>query len=139
MADIAWSIAVGLLAIGGIVVCASYQEDIHGPGMRLVLIAAAISLGLGGGLLADRLTSSRRSSRRSGANRKTRRHIRSVAFAITGIVIASCILALYMAHQVGIIIGAAAAVLFATWLWYVLESRQLSRGTEARRVRSRDD
>jgi peptidoglycan/LPS O-acetylase OafA/YrhL len=139
MADVVWSIAVGMLAIGGIVVCASYQEDIHSPGMRLMLIAAAISLGLGGGLLADRLTSSRRSSRRSGANRKTRRHIRSVAFAITGIVIASCIVALYIAHQVGIIVGAAVAVLIATWLWYVLESRSLSRGTDARHLRDRDD
>ncbi|MFW5867715.1 MAG: hypothetical protein ACOCX2_07860, partial [Armatimonadota bacterium] len=118
--DVLWSIVVGLLATGGIVACGYYQENLHSSGMRLAIIAAAISLGVGAGLLADRLTASRRSSRRSGPNRKTRRHMRSVAFAVTGIVIASCILAFYMAHRVWIIIGSALAVLLATWLWYFL-------------------
>ncbi|MBD3291607.1 MAG: hypothetical protein GF393_01680 [Armatimonadia bacterium] len=138
-ADIAWSIAVGLLTVGGIVACAHYQGDIRSPGMRLALIVAAIALGIGGGLYADRLTASRRSSRRSGPNRKTRRQIRSVAFAITGVVVASCVIALYMAHELHIIIGVAAFVLLATWLWYFLESRHLSTGTEARRLGDRED
>ena len=120
-------------------VCAYYQGDIRSAGMRLALIVAAISLGIGGGLLADRLTASRRSSRRGGPNRKTRRHIRTVAFAITGVVAASCITALYMAHQVWIIIGSAAAVLMATWLWYILESRSLGSGTTARRLGDREE
>lgn len=137
--DIAWSIAVGLLTVAGIIACAQYHGDIRSPGMRLALIVAAISLGIGGGLFVDRLTASRRSSRRSGPNRKARRHIRSVAFAITGVVVASCIIALYMAHEVSIIIGVAAFVLLATWVWYVLENRSLSTGTTARRLGNRDD
>ena len=137
--DFAWSIAVGLLTVGGIVACAHYQGDIRSSGMRLGLIVAAISLGVGGGLYVDRLTASRRSSRRSGANRKTRRQIRSVAFAITGVIIASCVIALYIAHELYIIIGVAAFVLLATWLWYFLESRHLSRGTEARHLRDREE
>ncbi|MFO8081296.1 MAG: hypothetical protein R6V07_13480 [Armatimonadota bacterium] len=137
--DVGWAIAVGVLAAGGVVACAHYQENLHSGGMRLAMIAAAISLGAGAGLLADRMTASRRSARRSGPNRKTRRQMRSVAFAVTGIVIASSILALYMAHQVHIILGTAAFVLAATWLWYILESRHLARGTEALRLRNRND
>lgn len=136
--DVAWAIMVGLLVTGAIVLCAQYQGDIRSPGMRLAIIAAAIVLGVGGGLLAERLTASRRSSRTSGPNRKTRRHMRSVAFAITGVILATCILGLYMAHHVWIIIGVAAAVLLATWAWYVVESRNLSRGTAARHLHHRD-
>jgi hypothetical protein len=136
--DVAWSIVVGILAIGGIIICAHYQGNIRSAGMRLALIIGAICLGAGGGLLADRLTASRRSSRRSGANRKSRRQIRSVAFAITGIVVASTILGLYLAHQVWIIIGAGVGVLAATWLWYILECRQLSQGTPPGRLGPRD-
>lgn len=134
-----WAIAVGVLAAGGVVACAYYQENLHSSGVRLAMIAAAISLGAGAGLLVDRMTASRRSARRSGANRRTRRQMRSIAFAVTGIVVASLILALYMAHQMHIILGTAAFVLAATWLWYILESRHLARGTEALRPRDRDD
>lgn len=137
--DVMWSIVVGLLALGGIAACGYYQENLHSAGMRLALISAAIVLGVGAGLLLDGLTASRRSSRRGGPNRKTRRQMRSVAFAVTGIVIAACILALYMAHQILIIIGTALLVLLATWLWYILEGRSLSRGTEARRLGNRED
>lgn len=137
--DVLWAIAAGLLAIGAIVACAHYQEDMRSDGIRLAMIAATLSLGIGAGLLVDRLTGSRRSSRRSGANRKTRRLMRSVAFAITGVIIASSILALYMAHDPAIILSIAAVVLLATWLWYILESRSLLQGSEAWRRRERDD
>jgi hypothetical protein len=62
-----------------------------------------------------------------------------VTFAVTGIVLASSTLAVYMAHQLHIILGTAAAVLAATWLWYILESRSIARGSEALRLRDRDN
>lgn len=133
--DVLWTIVVGGLAIGAIVVCARHQGDIRGSGIRLALIVSAIGIGAGAGILADRLSASHRSSRSSGPNRKTRRHIRTVAFAITGMVVASCILAFYMAHHAAIIIGAALAVLAANWLWYIVESRLLSRGGPPGRIR----
>jgi hypothetical protein len=66
--DVAWAIAVGLLATGGVVACAHYQENLRSGGIRLVMIAAAISLGAAAGLLADRMTASRRSSQKVGHN-----------------------------------------------------------------------
>lgn len=64
--------------------------------------------------------------------------MRSVAFAVTGIVVAACILAFYIAHHVWIIIGTALLVLCGTWLSYILESRRLSKGTEARKLGERE-
>lgn len=137
--DVVWALVVGALAIGGIILCARYQGDLHGAGIRLALIAGAVCIGAAGGLLADRVTASRRSSRRSGPNRKTRRHIRTVTFTITGIVVASCILAYYLAHQLWIIISAAAAVLVATWLWYFVENSLLLRGVSPGRLHDDED
>ena len=136
--DIVWMIVVGGLAIGGVFICAYYQGDIHGGGIRLALIVAALGIGGGAGLLIDRITASRRSSHKSGANRKTRRHIRTVTFTITGIVGASWVISWYMANRVWLIIGAAAAVLAATWLWYIVQNRLLSRGTQPGRLGDRD-
>ncbi len=109
--------------------CARYQGNIHSGGMRLMLIVGAVLVGAGAGLLIDRLTGSRRSGRSAGPNRRTRRHIRTVAFAITGIVAASCLVAGYMVHQSWIIYSVAAGVLLATWIWYFVENYRLSRGT----------
>jgi uncharacterized membrane protein YccC len=44
-----------------------------------------------------------------------------------------------MVQQIWVIIGAAAGVLAATWLWYVLESRHLRRGTRARHMVEKDE
>ena len=137
--DVIWAIVLGALALGGIVLCARYQGNLHGAGMRLALIAGAICIGAGAGVLVDRLTARHRSGRSGGANRKARRHIRTVTFAITGIIVASCVVAGYMAHQLWIIFTAAGAVLFATWIWYFVENYRLSRGTGPGRPRDQKD
>jgi len=138
LGDIVWMIVVGGLAIGGVFICAYYQGGIRGGGMRLALIVAALGIGGGAGFVIDRVTASRRSSHSSGANRKTRRHIRTVTYSITGIVSASWVIAWYMANQLWLIVGAAAAVLAATWLWYIVENRLLSRGKSPGRLDDRD-
>jgi len=136
--DVVWMIVVGGLAIGAVFICAHYQGGIRSGGMRLALIVTGLGIGGGAGVLIDRITASRRSSHSSGANRKTRRHIRTVTYTITGIVGATWVIAWYMANQLWLIVGAAAAVLAATWLWYIVENRVLSQGKPPGRLGDRD-
>ncbi len=130
--DIVWTMLAGGIAVGGIVLCARQQGSAHSPGLRLAIILAAVALGIAGGLFTERLTRSRRKRKHRSPARHSRRRNRKIAFMVSGVVIAVCILALYIAQRTWLIVSAAIIVLAGNWIWYALEARGLTRGIKPR-------
>lgn len=134
--DIIWTLVVGGLAIGGIVLCAREQGNTHTEGLRIAMILAAIALGIAGGAITERLTRSRRRRKSRGPSRRSRRRNRKIAFIISGVIVATGITALYLVDETWLIVSAAIVLLAATWLWYTLEAMGLTRGMVPRNSRS---
>lgn len=124
-----WTILVGGLTVGGIVLCARQQEDEQSEGLRIAMILTAVALGIAGGAMTERLTRSRHRRKSRGPSRRIRRRNRRIAFMISGVIVAVGIIGIYLGQQAWLIVSAAIIVLAATWLWYTLESLGLTRAT----------
>jgi len=139
LVDIIWAVVAGGGTLAGIIMCARIQGSAQTPGMRIAFIVLAVALGLMGGLVMARATARRRRRHRTGHSRRSRRHTRTVAFAIGGVIIACTIVGLSLSEAIWLVVALGLGGLAITWLWYSLENLGLSRGAvplRSRRSRS---
>ncbi len=128
IADILWTVFAGGLILSGIVLCATHQGSARTPGIRLALIGAALVLGAAGGLVASRLTRSRRRKRGSRHAGRSHRRVRTTAFIIGGIVVASTVVATYLCERTWLVVSGGLVAFALTWIWYAVETGAVNRG-----------
>ncbi len=139
-ADVLWTVLAAGGTLAGISVCARQQGSMRAPGIRLALIVFAILLGIAGGLIVARLTSRRGRRRKATYSRKSRRHVRAAAFAISGVVIACSAVAFSLPEvneKKWLILGVGAVGLAVIWGWYVMEGLGLTSGAMGARHRKK--
>jgi len=135
LVDILWAVVAGGGTLAGIIVCARIQGSAQTPGMRVALIGLAIGLGLTGGLVVARATARRRRHHRTGHSRRSRRHTRTAACAIGGVIVACTIVALSLCEAIWLVAALGLGGLAVTWLWYSVETLGLSSGAVSLRHR----
>ncbi len=135
LVDIIWAVVAGGGTLAGIIVCARIQGSAQTPGMRIALIGLAVGLGLTGGMVLARVTARRRRRHRTGHSRRLRRHTRTVAFAIGGVIVACTIVALWLCEAIWLVVALGLTGLALTRLWYWLETLGLSSGAISLRHR----
>ncbi len=143
LVDIIWAVVAGGGTLAGIIACARIQGSAQTAGLRIALISLAIALGLIGGTVMARATTSRRRQHRTGHSRRSRRQMRTVAFAIGGVIVACTVVGLSLSETTWLVVVLGLGALALTWLWYSLETLGLSRGAvplrQRRSHRSRRD
>ncbi len=130
------SVLALLLLLGGITAVAHYHGTTRTPALRLAMMVSALSMGVAGGVVAERLRPRGR-RRRPAHSRRPRQLYRQAAFILTGVVIAGGILALFAVPQTWVVVAASTASIALIWAWYGAEAIGLSRAPRPRRPRRR--